>query len=224
MMNLRDARKHRGWNQEKLAHRLGVSQTLVSLWEQGVRKPPAKRLLQLRQLGWELDPTQLPLREDRSSHRVDFAQELANLGYPGFSHFRKDEPTWNPAEFLVEALSQSYLDRRTAEGLPWVAFRYSQLDWDWVRRESKLRDLQNRLGFTISLARTAAIEKKLPEVANRLEAQEEALRGSLLAKEDTYCNERMTTAERKWLQTHRPPAAAAWHVLCDLIPAELTHI
>ena len=52
--NLRNFRKQRGWSQQELALRLGVSQTLVSLWEHGERKLPAKRLHQLRQLGLKM--------------------------------------------------------------------------------------------------------------------------------------------------------------------------
>lgn len=150
---------------------------------------------------------------------VDFARELADLGYPGFAHFAKDEPELNPAQLLVFALSQAYLDRRTTEALPWVASRYYDMDWDWVRLESKQRDLQNRLGFTLSVAKNLVGRN----ATQALESQEQKLRDSLLVKEDPYCNERMTTAERRWLQTHRPPEAKAWHVLSDPMPEHVTH-
>src|SRR5512133_2240656 len=101
-MDLLKARKQRGWNQQALARRLGVSQTLVSLWEHGKRRPPEKRVAQLRQLGVSLDATLLPMREFPAS--VDLSQELANLGYPGFAHFAKGEPEFNPAQLLVLAL------------------------------------------------------------------------------------------------------------------------
>ena len=219
--NLRTARREHAWNQEELARRLGVSQTLVSLWEHGSRKLPAKRVQQLRRLGVELDATLLPMRELPASS--NFAQEVANLGYPGFAHFVKGEPELNPAQFLILALSQDYLDRRTAEALPWVVLRYWYLDWDWTRRESKVRDLQNRLGFTVTLAKKLANTVNQPEAARALAAQEQALRGSLLAREDTYCNDRMTVAERRWLQSNRPADAAAWHVLSDLQPEHVTY-
>jgi hypothetical protein len=47
-----------------------------------------------------------------------------------------------------------------------------------VRREAKVRDLQNRLGFTIGLARKVAEQKQQLEVAFQLAQQEGALRGS----------------------------------------------
>jgi transcriptional regulator with XRE-family HTH domain len=222
--NLQNVRKRRGWNQQELARRLGVSQTLISLWEHSERKLPTKRFQQLRQLGMEMDATELPMRDKQSQSGMDYAQELSRLGYPGFAHFQNGEPSWNPAQLLVNALSENDLDRRVVEGLPWLVLRYAEMDWDWVRREAKLRDLQNRLGFTLALARRLAVQKQQGEVAARLGQQEEILRGSLLAKDDTYCYERMTQSERKWLQTRRSRDAAAWHVLSDLEPAYLMHV
>jgi hypothetical protein len=110
-----------------------------------------------------------------------------------------------------------------AEALPWLALRYSEMDWDWVTREAKLRNLQNRLGLTLLLAKKLALRKQELEVANSLERREKSLRESLLAKEDTYCHEGMTQAERRWLQTRRSPEASAWNVLSDLQVADLTH-
>jgi transcriptional regulator with XRE-family HTH domain len=222
--SLRNVRKQRGWSQREVARRLGVSQTLVSLWEHGERRPPTRRLHQLRQLGLEMDATELPMRDQLSLAEVDYAQELSKLSYPGFAHFQSGEPSWNPAQLLVNALSEHNLDRRVVEALPWLVLRYSEMDWDWVRREAKLGDLQNRLGFTLALAKKLAVQKQQWDVAARLEQQEEALRGSLLAKEDTYCYDRMTQSERKWLQARRSPDATTWHVLSDLEPVYLTHV
>ena len=222
--NLRSFRKQQGWNQQELALRLGVSQTLVSLWEHGERKLPTRRWHQLRQLGLKMDASGLPMRDKLNPAKVDYAQELSNLGYPGFAHFQSGEPNWNPAQLLVKALSEHDLDRRAVEALPWLVLRYSEMDWDWVRREAKLLDLQNRLGFTLALAKKLAVQKQRFDVAYRLGQQAEALGGSLLAKEDTYCYDSMTQSERKWLQTRRSSDATTWHVLSDLEPAYLTHV
>lgn len=219
---LKAVREQRGWNQQELARHLGVSQTLVSFWENGTRPLPRRRVLQLQSLGVKLNPTELPLRPAAPTH-VDFAQELANFGYPGFEHFRNDEPAWNPGQFLVMALSQNNLDRRVAEALPWLVLNYPELNWEWVRREAKVKDLQNRLGFTLALARKLAEGKGRPEAVRGLKQQEEVLHRSLLAKEDTYSNERMTQAERSWLRANRPPEAAAWNVLSDMETNYLTH-
>ena len=67
------------------------------------------------------------------------------------------------------------------------------MEWDWVRRDSKQRDLQNRLDFTLSMARKLARLDYRPEAASTLEAEEQQLRSSLLMKEGTYCNERLKT-------------------------------
>jgi transcriptional regulator with XRE-family HTH domain len=224
MENLGNVRRQQGLNQQEVARRLGVSQTLVSLWEHGVRKVSAKRLHQLRQLGMKLSPVALPLRDEVNLGDSDYAQELSNLGYPGFAHFQSAEPNWNPAQLLVAALSERNLDRRVAEALPWLVMRYWEMDWDWVHRQAKLGNLQNRLGFTLALARKLAEREKLQEVEARVGKQEELLQESLLAKEDTYGYERMTRAERKWLQSRRSADAARWHVLSDLEPAHLAHV
>ena len=221
--DLRALRKQHGWNQSELARRLGVSQTLVSLWEHGTRPVPAQWLPKLCKLGLEFDATKLPIRKDAESVPADFAQELSNLGYPAYGYFRTGLPSWNPAQYLVMALAQPDLDRRVAEGLPWLVRHFVGMDWEWVRREAKVRDLQNRLGFTIALARKVAEEKQQPEVASQLARQEEVLRGSLLAKEDTFSRENMTQVERAWLLTNRSPEARAWHVLSDLVTAHLAN-
>jgi transcriptional regulator with XRE-family HTH domain len=222
-VDLQSFRLDQGWNQQELARRLRVSQTLVSLWEQGLRSVPAKRFDQLKKLGMKMSATTLPMRDLVKETRVDYAQELSNLGYPGFAHFKTGEPNWNPAQLMVQALSERSLDRRVAEALPWLAMRYSEMDWDWVHREAKLRNLQNRLGFTLALAKKLADRKQDPESAARLEKQEQSLQESLLAKEDTYCYDVLTQVERKWLLANRSPDAAAWHVLSDLDPADLVH-
>jgi transcriptional regulator with XRE-family HTH domain len=221
--DLRAARKARGWRKKELARRLGVSQPLVSLWEKGQRTVPPHHWAQLRRLGVQLDPTTLPTQKFSASKGVDLARELANLGYPGFAHHQLGEAAWNPAQLLVLALAQNQLDRRVAEALPWLAFRYWNMNWEWVFREAKVRDLQNRLGFTLLLAWELAEKLQCREAANRLRQAEQDLRHSLLAKEDTYCNERMTESERHWLREHRSPEAAAWRLLSDLRPEHLSH-
>ena len=192
------------------------------LWEDGARNLPPRRLAQLRKLGVQLNPTALPMREILELTDVDFAQELANLGYPGLVHHQNGDATWNPAQLLVLALAQNQLNRRVAEALPWLVFRYWEMNWEWVVRESKLRDLQNRLGFTLLLAQELAFQEKCPEIVDRLSRLGQELHRSLLAKDDTYCNEQMTESERRWLREHRPEQARTWNVLSDLRLEHLT--
>lgn len=221
-LDLRSVRLQRGWKQQELAELLHVSQTLVSLWEEGLRTFSLKHLERLEKLGVELSPTSLPFHGVGSKPR-DYAQEVADLGYPGFAHFAKGKSRWNPAQLLVLALSENKLDRRTAESLPWLVLHFADMDWDWVFRESKVRDLQNRLGFTLTLARELAEKKSQEGAAVRLREQEAKLRPSLLAKEDTFCNDTMTLSERRWFQEHRSPQAKHWHILSNLEPSVLTH-
>jgi hypothetical protein len=155
---------------------------------------------------------------------MDFARELANLGYPGFAHHRTGKAAWNPAQLLVLGLAENQLDRRVAEALPWLAFRYWNMNWEWVFREAKVRDLQNRLGFTLLLALELAEQLQCTDAADRLGQAEQNLKHSLLAKEDTYCNDQMTESERRWLREHRSPEAAAWSLLSDLRAEHLAHV
>ena len=222
-LDFKALRDQMGWTQQEAGRNLGVSQTLVSLWEHGTRTPTREHMTRLCKFGFELDPTGLPLRENVSSSPVDFAQELANLGYPGFAHYESGAPNWNPAQLLVLALDKSALDRRVAEALPWLVLRYWEMDWDWVLREAKLRDLQNRLGFTLLLAKELAVQKQRSEAARRLSTVEQELRRSQLVREDTYCNDQMTEVERKWLRQQRSREAASWNLLSDLGPQHLAH-
>jgi hypothetical protein len=85
------------------------------------------------------------------------ARDAAGLGYPGFAHLRSSNWTpKNPGEVLLAALAQDELEPRLVEALPWMVLRYPDVDWRWVVREAKVRDLQNRLGFVVALARQLA--------------------------------------------------------------------
>src|SRR4029079_14915295 len=125
---LKLARKKLGWTQVTAASRLGVSQGYLSMLEQGVRRVPRK--LQKKFLATlDLPPVSLPLRE--SQPRLDgdeLASQLGALGYVRFSHVRARKVRWNPADLLFAALTSSDLHSRLAEALPWLAWRYSDLD------------------------------------------------------------------------------------------------
>ena len=173
---LRNVRRERGWSQREAAARLGVSQAYLSMLESGKRSPAplARRLMHV----YGLPPTILPVREVREKVTADFlARELAGLGYPGFAHLPRAGRSMNPAEFLLTALAQRNLEARVAEGLPWLVLRYPDMSRDFLVREARTRNLQNRLGFVVSLARFAAHR-------DDLRALEQALADSKLAKED----------------------------------------
>jgi hypothetical protein len=67
------------------------------------------------------------------------------------------------------ALAQQNLEARVAEGLPWVVVRYPDMNREWLVREARARNLQNRLGFVVTLGRRAtgrddlqSLEQTLP--------------------------------------------------------------
>ena len=115
------------------------------------------------------------------------------------------------------------LEARLSEALPWVAWRYPELDWDWLVREAKLHDVQNRLGFVVALARQVAERKNDGATAETLAAVQRQLQSSRLAREDTLCRESMTQAERRWLREHRPALAQHWNLLTGLVPEHLSY-
>jgi len=150
-----------------------------------------------------------------SSQNRNFSVELSALGYPGFAYLRARRRR-NPAEVLIDALNEPNLDARVAEGLPWLAMTYVDMDWAWLVRNAKVRDRQNRLGFAAFLASEVAEGKNDKERARELRQYLELLESARLAREDTFCHDSMTQTERAWLREHRSPAAAHWNLLTDM--------
>jgi transcriptional regulator with XRE-family HTH domain len=212
---LKRARKERGWSQQQAAERLGVTQAYLSMLEKGRRSaaPLASKLMQV----YGLSPTVLPVREVRENSTPDFlAHEFALLGYPGFAHLRGGAKRVNPAQFLLSALAQNNLEARVAEGLPWVVLRYPDMPLDWLVREARVRNLQNRLGFVVTLGRRAAGRDNLQQL-------EQTLVDSKLAKEDSFCKE-LSEPERRWLREHSSDEAKEWHLLSDLRPDVVRYV
>jgi hypothetical protein len=102
---------------------------------------------------------------------------------------------WNPTELLVAALTKDDLENRVAVALPWLVLAYSNVDWDWVVKQTKMHDVQNRLGFVLTLARALAERVHNTAVANRLHDVEKSLHNSVLLRELTFCHEHMPQAE-----------------------------
>ena len=151
------------------------------------------------------------------------ARDLAALGYPGFAHLGRGGAAKHPGAVLLTALGQPELEARVVEALPWLLLRYWSLDPAWLVREAKLHDLQNRLGFVVSLAREVAErEGDGPRLA-ALRALEATLDRSRLAREDTLGRPVLPEAERRWLATHRPAAARHWNLLTDWTAEVLRH-
>ncbi len=223
---LKEARRKKKWTQEQAALALDVTQAYLSMLEKGHRRL-SDRFVGKALKVLNLPATALPLRSEEvampvSSHKRDFSAELGALGYPGFSYLRARRPR-NPAEVLLEALSEPNLDTRVAESLPWLALTYLEMDWDWLVRNAKLRDRQNRLGFAVFLAGEVAERNNDNERVRELRQRLEVLERARLAREDTFCHDSMTDAERVWLLGHRSPAAAHWNLLTDMKGEQLAY-
>lgn len=219
---LRDQRERKGWTQAQAATRLGVSQTYLSLLENG-RRPLSRRLVRKLQRLFAVPPTALPLGATNVQDDMQqVAEGLAALGYPGFAHFKRDRPP-NPAQLLFGALRTPDLEVRLGEALPWVVWQYPDLDWTWLVAQAKLHDLQNRLGFVVGLAREVATRKGPTATAGALANVAQRLEQSRLAREDTLCRESMTQAERRWLRQRRSGQAEHWNLLTGLVPEHLSY-
>jgi transcriptional regulator with XRE-family HTH domain len=217
--SLRTSRREAGWTQRRLAARLSVSQEYVSLMERGRRPVPDNLARAVTRL-LRLPATALPLPgsavgEAAAESWVEHA--LTRLGYPGFAYRGKPGPKRNPTEVLHRALARDRLDPRLVEALPWLLLRFEGFDYEALAVPAKLRDLQNRLGFTIALAREVAEQDpQWRHRAGELRRLEELLEPSRLAREDTYGGTVGSDRMRDWLRKHRSKAAEHWNVLTDL--------
>jgi transcriptional regulator with XRE-family HTH domain len=222
--DLREARRKKRWTQEETAEKLGVTQAYLSMLESGRRAMPyalARRAVETL----HAPPTNLPLRERPLETPVESEKlglQLASLGYPGFAHLRATARR-NPAEVLLTALNTANLETRVTEGLPWLAFAYADMDWDWMVQNAKLQDRQNRLGFVVTMACQLASKSSGLHSSKRLREYADVLERSRLVKEDTLCHDSMTEAEKEWLRTNRPEEAAHWNLLTDMKAENLAH-
>ncbi|MGO9127459.1 MAG: helix-turn-helix domain-containing protein [Terriglobales bacterium] len=223
--DLKRARLERNWTQQDAARHLGVSQGYLSLLEKGRRAVSGKLVHRLLR-EYEVPPTALPLLAPGSwalgTNVETWARCLGALGYPGFSYLRA-RPDRNPANLLLNGLMQPDLDSRVAAGLPWLAFNYTDMNWDWLVRNAKLHDLQNRLGFAVTLARQVAEKTNASVKVSLLVKPESLLERSRLVREDTFCHNSLTETEKRWLHEKRPPEAQRWNLLTDLTAEQLAH-
>jgi transcriptional regulator with XRE-family HTH domain len=213
---LKSARLNSKWTQEEAASKLGLTQAYLSMVERGHR-PVSSALAAHALKVFNLPPTALPLETEDSQtwNEDEFSADLGALGYPGFAYLR-GKPKRNPAQLLFHSLNQSDLDARVVEALPWLTSRYVDMDWEWLMRNAKLNDRQNRLGFVVSLAAELANKAGDAGCSKKLAKYQALIDRSRLVREDTLCHDSMTQAERKWLRQNRPPEAAHWNLLTDL--------
>jgi transcriptional regulator with XRE-family HTH domain len=218
---VRVARERRGWQQEELAARLGVSQGYVSLLERG-RRPVAKRLAAKLVSLLSLSPSALPTSTPKPLPNEQLTRGLGRLGYPGFAYLRTGAKV-NPMEVLLGALLADDVDSRVVEGLPWLLVQYPDVDWERLVTYAKQHDAQNRLGFLLALASRLATANGDGATAELLQRREHALQRSLLQQDDAFSRTSLTQAERRWLVANRSPEAKRWNLLATLNADRLVH-
>ena len=220
---IKNARLLASCTQQEAARKLNVTQAYLSMVERGTR-PVSGELASKAVQVFEVPATALPLPSDpHGSHDAAFlAAAFAALGYAGFSHLR-GAARMNPAEVMIGALDCEDLDARVTEALAWLPLASPELDWEWLMRNARLRDRQNRLGFVVALAGQVAGARGNAALAETLAEKVKKLEPSRLAAEGTLCRESMTQAERKWLRAHRSPTAEHWNLLTDLTHHGLGH-
>ena len=221
---LKTGRERANLTQQEAASRLGLTQAYLSMLERG-RRPVTVELAAQAMKVFHLPPTALPLEADHPSTLDEraFKAELGALGYPGFSYLGR-RPHYNPARLLFLALDQDDIDRRVVEALPWLAYTYPEMDWEWLTRSAKLNDRQNRLGFVVDLAEEFAGRLDHASRKKSLAENKAVIERSRLAREDTLSNESMTQVERKWLRQNRPSNARHWNLLTDLDVRHLAYV
>ena len=225
--DLKTFRRRVGWTQVRLARRMGVTQAYLSLVEGGRRRLTERAQRRVTSL-LGLQPTSLPVSSqgalEPTPEDASVERDLARLGYPALAYRRKRGARRNPGEVLLMALSLDDLDPRLAEALPWLLVKFAGFDGEDLVARAKSMDLQNRLGFTVALARRVA--ERHPAFANRqedLQRLEQALEPSRLAREDTYGRRETSKRMRAWLRENRSHDAAHWNLLTDLKPEHLSY-
>jgi transcriptional regulator with XRE-family HTH domain len=220
---LLSARRARGWIQKRAARQLGVTQAYLSMLERG-RRVPAPALATRFAEVYSLSPAAFLLPagdwQPVAAGDKEIAVELGKLGYPGLARGR-GRPG-NPAVLLLTALSLADLGRKLVEALPWLFLRYPEVDTAWLLDRAKRLDLQNRLGFIVSLARELR-EARGEAVPQNLAVLEAALERSRLARFGTLCQASMSEDEGRYLYENRSETARRWNLLTALKSEELPY-
>ena len=217
-------RTSRNWEQLETAARLKVSQPYLSLIETGKR--PVTEILARRAIRlFKLPPTALPLQDvselTTSKSEKSLASQLAGIGYPKFAHLTKTKKV-NPAIILISALKVDDLESRIVEALPWLIYRFSDMDWSKVIKTVKISDSQNRLGFLLSLVFDKAKKANDQDKRNLLKELLSSLERSKLYQEDSFQRQKLTESEKIWLKKNRLKNAKIWRVLSNLTAEHLT--
>jgi DNA-binding XRE family transcriptional regulator len=218
-LDVRRWRVRGGLTQVEAAQALGVSQTYLSLIERGRRPLTSELSLRLKRL-----PRGSVWNSQAATDR-EFQVALADLGYPPFAHLKESRRQVDPATLLLRALLQPDVDARVTEGLPWVSANYqASVDWDWMVRQAKLSNLQNRLGFLLDLS-LAMVRRGISGGAGApFEQARSDLDEARLLNEASFCWDSMPEATRGWMRANRGPEAQHWNVVTRLRSEDLPYV
>jgi hypothetical protein len=100
--------------------------------------------------------------------------------------------------------------------------KYVQAD-HWLVGNARKFNLQNRLGFVVSLAKRVAEMRHEAARSTVLSQLENLLDDSRLAKEDAFYRPPRTKGEREWLRKNRTEDAVHWNLLTDMRPEHLQY-
>jgi transcriptional regulator with XRE-family HTH domain len=223
-LEFKSARLAKGWTQTQAATRMGITQAYLNYLENGKRRLTSDLVRRATSV-YGLPPQVLPVADTFTPMQTDDQQMtelLARLGYPGFSYLRARAQKRHPFEVLLTGLAQKSLDGRVAEALPWVALSYAQPD-SWLVGNARRLNLQNRLGFVVSLAKRVAETRNDDVRAAELGQLESLLDESRLAKEDAFYRPPRTESEKEWLRKNRTEDAVHWNMLTDMRPEHLQY-
>ncbi len=222
---LRAARLDTGLTQQEAASRLGLRQPTLSRFESGRLVPTLRQFLRLAEL-YGVSPASLfggdshsPLLPYRLPLGVSYSELVASLvghGCPGLAGPKGLKPVLPPELTLLGLLAQPSLDPRVVEGLPWLLLNYP-MDGIYLRDVARLYDLQNRLGWTATVAHQLA-ERAPARSAHRLRASWLAelvaeLERARLAREDSLCHPGLTERMKALLRQRRPEFSRRWNLL-----------
>lgn len=220
----RAARLAKGWTETQAATRLEMTQAYLNYLEHGKRRLTPELVRRATSV-YGLAPDALPVSDSFTPTQTDdqhLTEFLSHLGYPGFSYLRTHTAKKHPYEVLLTALAQKALEGRVAEALPWVALKFGQPE-SWLVENARKFNLQNRLGFVVTLARRLAELRKFDVRSTELHKLESLLDDSRLAKEDVFYRPPRTESEREWLKTNRTDDAVHWNLLTDMKPEHLQY-
>jgi hypothetical protein len=125
-------------------------------------------------------------------------------------------------------LGKDDLEARVAEALPWLLLQYGAMSEDCKKtlvEQARSRNLTNRLGFTVSLAKQVAERKgdTSSAVYQALVRLEQELLRSRLAELDTFCQSHLSPGQRRWMETARTEVAKQWNLLTTWKPEDLQY-